>query len=248
MDLPPGFIVERGPGRLFLAAADRAGALRALEFDRPAAWQRRLGHQRRGSTVRLELGPQVALRLKQLRRGGLFAALWHERFVGRRRLLANLTLALAARERGIPTPAPVALLVVAGPPGLYRAWLASEELTHAEDLRTRFQSGVRPSPAELAAALAVVRQAHDRGLEHRDLNLGNLAVRTAPDGRIEAFVLDLDRARLHPGPLPARRRRAALRRLERSGAKLGVDRVDWKRLYGREDVSSSSSASSAPTT
>ena len=58
---------------------------------------------------------------------------------------------------------------------------------------------------------------HDRGLAHRDLNLGNLLIRrgTAP----QAFVIDLDRARLHVGPLGFHPRQRALRRLERSYVK-----------------------------
>jgi hypothetical protein len=68
---------------------------------------------------------------------------------------------------------------------------------------------------------ALVRRMHDRGLEHRDLNLGNLLLRAAPGRPSEAFVIDLDRARVWSGPLPARRRRRGLRRLERSCLKSG---------------------------
>ena len=59
---------------------------------------------------------------------------------------------------------------------------------------------------------------HDAGVEHRDLNLGNLLVRAGSTG-IEAFVLDLDAARIHARPLGPRARRLALRRLERSYVK-----------------------------
>ena len=63
--------------------------------------------------------------------------------------------------------------------GLYRAWLAVEELD-AADLRTRLAAGRPPSTEELGAALSVVRRMHERGIEHRDLNLGNLLVGAGP--------------------------------------------------------------------
>jgi hypothetical protein len=82
--------------------------------------------------------------------------------------------------------------------------------------------------------MALVRHMHDAGLEHRDLNLGNLLVRPGTDGAgTEPFVIDLDRARLHSGPLPFRLRQGALRRLERSCVKLLGDAAPPGRIgYG----------------
>ena len=68
----------------------------------------------------------------------------------------------------------MALLLQAGPPGLYQAWLAVEEVPGAVDLLSRLDPTPPPAPDEIAAAISVVRRMHDAGLEHRDLNLGNL--------------------------------------------------------------------------
>jgi hypothetical protein len=76
--------------------------------------------------------------------------------------------------------------------------------------------GPQPSADELRAAMKAVRIAHDAGLEHGDLNLGNLVLTVGPKG----WLIDLDGARLHAGPLPIPSRRRALRRLERSLLKL----------------------------
>jgi hypothetical protein len=92
--------------------------------------------------------------------------------------------------------------------------------------------------------MKMVRGMHDRGLDHRDLNLGNLLVRGDGAGGHEPFVVDLDRAVLGSGELPFRRRLAALLRLERSYVKIvtragakapGRERERWYGLYAAGD-------------
>src|SRR5262249_43892780 len=128
-------------------------------------------------------------------------------------LLSNVTVPLEVSRRGIATAAPAALLVEEGPASLYRGWLATEEIAGAVDLLTRLGRAPAPSRDVLAAAAGLVRRAHDAGVEHRDLNLGNLLVREEP---LEAFLVALDRARLHEAPLPIGVRRDAVRRIARS--------------------------------
>jgi 3-deoxy-D-manno-octulosonic acid kinase len=173
-----------------------------------------------------------------MRRGGSLAPLWRDRFPARGRLVRNVTVAAEAAARGVPTPRVVALLTEEGPPRLFRGWLATERVLEAIDLAELLRSG-RAHEADLAAALAAARALHDAGIDHVDLNLGNLLVRPGASGP-EGFVIDLDRARLRAGPLPDKARQSALRRLERSHAKLfgapapwGGDGSIWDDLYGR---------------
>ena len=208
---------------------DLAEAVEAAGLGDEATWRTRLydGPQAagRGRTARLELtgGPIVVL--KQMKRGGVARALWRDRFTGRGRLLANLEVPEEAVERGVPTAAPVAMLILEGPPGLHRGWLATESLSGAWDLAGRVKDG-GPSDAEMAAALRATRALHDAGIHHPDLNLGNLLVRPAGD-ELQGFVVDLDRARLEgDAPLEVSRRRAGLRRLERSLRKLRATASD----------------------
>ena len=81
---------------------------------------------------------------------------------------------------------------------------------------------------------------HDEGVEHLDLNLGNLLLRRGDVP--QAFVVDLDRARLHDRPLEFALRQRGLRRLERSYVKLcgdgpgSVEHRDWiYTRYGTND-------------
>jgi hypothetical protein len=181
--------------------------------------------------------------VKKMRRGGLAARLWRDRFAGTRRLLANLTVAEEAKRRRIATPAPLALCLRTDLPGLYQAWLMTEEIARGRDLLSVLKEGRRPT-GMLEAAMGLVRRMHDAGLHHRELNLGNLLVREEARGSWEAFVIDLDRAVLRPGPLDDGARLRALLRLERSYAKhvgapglLGDDtpRV-WLELYTGDDA------------
>jgi len=222
--LPEGFVTSSHRNVTLVSDVHCTDALVRAGLDDPSGWRRRLasGNRRRqqegrGATARVELTPACVARIKQLRRGGWLAPLWRDRFAGTHRVLENLRLPVEAARSGIATPAPLALLIERGLPGLVRAWLAVEEIDDATDLRECFVSGRPPEPGELDAVLRLVRTMHERGLEHRDLNLGNLLLRRS--GEPAAWVVDLDGARLHLGPLPFTTRQRALRRLERSYVK-----------------------------
>jgi 3-deoxy-D-manno-octulosonic acid kinase len=219
--LPEGFVAATRAEVTLVAASGSIDDARQAGLDQPSGWERRLarpaGPAGRGATARVELPSGRAVRIKRLRRGGALGRLWRDRFVGSKRPLDNLRLSLEAARRGVATPAPVALLVARAGAGLVRAWLAVDEIAGASDLRSRLTSGRRPTAAELGAVLRVVRRMHDAGVEHRDLNLGNLLV--AESDEPAAFVVDLDRGRLHAGPLPFALRQRSLRRLERSYVK-----------------------------
>ena len=179
------------------------------------------------------------LALKQLRRGGVAGSIWRDRFSSRERLIDNLSIPKLARDRGVATPAALALLIVPGPPAWWRGWLAIETVPNAPDLRKRLPTDP-PSAAEWSDALAAVRKLHDAGIEHPDLNLGNVLVDAAGRG----WVIDLDRSTVHDRPLDIDRRIDGIRRIERSYLKtcfvheLPIDTgIDWLRLYASKDAS-----------
>ncbi len=244
LDLPQGYVASRRDRAKLVAHVELEHELKRAGLDQPAGWETRLRQPDaapgRGATSLLRLSSGRVLRLKRLRRGGWMAPLWRDRVIGEGRALDNLRVSVEAGRRGVATPPVLALLVVKSVGGLVRAWLAIEELAEAVDLRSCFRSDRPPTPAELDAALGLVRGMHDRGLEHRDLNLGNLMIRRRAVP--QAFVIDLDRARLHAGPLGFHPRQRALRRLERSYVKscdAGADsesvRSSIYRLYAASD-------------
>ena len=217
---PAGFAVREAGRRTLLAREALLERVLAAGLDDPSTWETLAaaspGGPGRGASGRLALPGSVRVVSKRMRRGGWAGPIWRDRFLGSARLLRNLSVPLEAMRRGVNTAAPAAMLIEEGPPGLRRAWLAVEEIEGAEDLLTRLSCPRGLSEGELRAALRAVKEMHDRGVEHRDLNLGNLLVRSRDGGLPQAFVVDLDRARLHDTALPVRKRRAALLRMERS--------------------------------
>jgi 3-deoxy-D-manno-octulosonic acid kinase len=242
--VPDGFdVLEQSSGLLFVAGRLRDQVLAERLHD-PERWKVLIGSGSddapgRGATARLTLAGELPVILKRMRRGGLAGRLWRDRYAGRRRLLDNLAIPIEAARRGIPTAAPVALLLAPGSGPLYEGWLAVEEIAEASDLAASYRRGVEPPQRVLRAVAAMVRGMHDAGLEHRDLNLGNLLAREHGKAEPEPFVIDLDRARLHRRALPFRLRQRALRRLERSQAKLFLESArpgplppaPWYELY-----------------
>jgi len=177
-------------------------------------------------------------------RGGITGPLWRERYPRIGRLIATLEVSLETGRRGVPTAAAVAMLIQEGPPHLYRAWLATEEIEGARDLVSRWCGRDLPGRGEIAAVMRLVRRMHDAGIEHRDLNLGNLLLRDRPEDDHEAFVVDLDRARLHPAPLSLGLRKRGLGRMWHSYMKKrgrsGTQHADvaalWYSLYAEGDA------------
>jgi 3-deoxy-D-manno-octulosonic acid kinase len=184
----------------------------------PLLGAKRMGHSLgsgRGGTSRIctDHGDLV---LRRLRRGGAMRWLGETYFGLRPRPLREFSILLRARRRGLPVPDPVAALVERRFGVAYRGFVVMRDLG-GEPVSALI--GGEP-PSDLLPLLALgLRQLHDAGLDHPDLNLGNVLWIPRSYGPRLAFV-DLDRARLLVGPLGLTGRRRCLRRLRRSAAKL----------------------------
>jgi 3-deoxy-D-manno-octulosonic acid kinase len=170
----------------------------------------------RGGAVRLE-GETHTLVARRFRRGGAMRLLGTVYFGRRPRPVREFWLLLAARRRGLPVPEPVAAFIRRLGPFAYRGDLVMLEIPSATPLWEVLRRHRAVSLLERVAQ--TIRRAHDQGLSHPDLNLNNLLV--GADGSVH--IVDLDRARLHPGPLGRRARRRSLKRLRRSARKLDPD-------------------------
>ena len=184
----------------------------------PLFGAKRTGHSLnggRGGTSRIAT-EQGDLVLRRLRRGGAMRWLGETYFGLRPRPLREFAILLRARRRGLPVPEPVAAGVERRLGFAYRGFVLMRDLG-GEPLSALI--GSEP-PSDLLRLLALgLRQLHDAGLDHPDLNLGNVLWIPRSYGPRLAFV-DFDRARLQAGPLGLSGRRRCLRRLRRSAAKL----------------------------
>ena len=198
--------------------ADRVQQPAPALFD-PEHWKRQGGLAGlaigRGSALLLEteFGPAV---LRQYLRGGWPARLSRDRyfFTGydRSRPLAEFRMLAALRELGLPVPEPLAALCQRR--GLlYRGWLLMQRILQAQPLADLLGSCSRDT-ARWRQVGAVIRDFHDAGVVHADLNARNILV--AEDDSI--YLVDFDRARLSVGDAGAFR--GNLERLKRSLDKL----------------------------
>jgi len=234
--LPPrltGYIQLQAGEWSIVARKDRLEAARAFLGPLPVESLLRLtgayGARRRssprvgrGATVTVDAGDGRRFVVKALRRGGLPSRL-RGGLYGRARLLAEMAILEEAHRRGLPTAAPAFGAVGRTREGREAAVLATEEIPDAVNLTHRLSSPALSPPerrsrrAALRAAGAAVRHAHDLGLNHADLNTGNILVGGARHAE-SAWVIDLGVSKLG-APLASGRRASNLVRLLRSAEK-----------------------------
>lgn len=234
-EVPDGFEkVVPGPGLTMLVArglTDHAGlASRVLApgGDAPAP------HVGRAELRSLTLPDGGNALVRPYLHGGVLRRLTRDRFASRPpRPFVELAVTAAARDRGVATVEVLAALVARGAGPWYRGWLVTRELQGARNLWAALQGGPSGEAKQsmLRRAGRALRLMHLCGLDHGDLNLRNLLVLDRALGP-EVYVIDFDKARLFPGPVPAPRARRNLRRLRRSVRKLDPDgvrlgRADW---------------------
>ncbi len=224
---PPGFVLRPESRAALYVAASLEAEASARGLESWEGWERALAVGASGSgrgasaVIAGRSGPRW--RLKALRRGGLPARVGLDRYPSSGRLVAILSATVEAAARGVPTGRPVALIIdEGGPRGAARGALAVEEIEGSEDLAERVVRR-EATREDLVATLRAVRSMHDLGVRHPDLNLGNVLLRSRSEELPEVFLIDFDRATFAEGPLAFSARQAAVRRLERSCAKLTGD-------------------------
>lgn len=223
--VPPGFTaIDTRTGFVVVRDDLREALLRALLDATPEIVEGEpLNRGGRGATWAIAIGDGSRAVLRWYRRGGLLRHFVRDRYFGARpRPMLELALTAEARRRGIPVPEVLGARVDRLQVGGYRGAIVTREIAGAETLGDAIRRDpADPERAAIVTAVArAVRLMHDRGLHHRDLNVGNILLSRAR-GVVEVHLIDLDRARLRDRVTRASRLRA-LRRLGRSFAKLEV--------------------------
>jgi hypothetical protein len=143
--------------------------------------------------------------LKAYHRGGLLSHWNHDRYWGRSRFLLELETAVRAIGVGIPAPEPSALIFRGAGGGSFRVWQLMSYMPGVRSLRDILQESWDGSANALVpifrSAGEAVRRMHEAQIDHPDLNIGNILVRSPSPGAAgsaEAFIVDWDKARLRP--------------------------------------------------
>ncbi len=194
-------------------------------------------------SIPIQNGKRMVLR--KYSHGGLLRFLNRDLFLFGARSFKELSLTEEIRSSDIPTIQPIGAIhqIVTDP--FYRAYLLSLEISPAKDLIQYFQENGPSFSREsllhkrktIKAAGFLLRQFHQRGFYHRDLQLKNLLV--AGD---QVLIIDFDRS-YRKKILSVRERVKNLLRLNRSVEKwkhsgLPITRTDrWRFLmaYAGED-------------
>lgn len=240
---PEDFLEIRKPGLLvwirkgFSFLVDEGGAWREARAFCPAGGGP--GYSGRGELLRISLGPmgEGCAVIRHYQRGGVFGGLLRDFYLGRRRFLQEVRISEWAKGQGIPTAQVLAVRTEHKGLGLYRGDLVTREIEGSEDLDRYLQSfekrggKVDDRGREVIRSVALLlRRMHRAGLYHADLNLKNILIQF-PEGGVNSYVIDLDRARVVE-PLGSRMRIRNLVRLYRSLDKQGYlnDRVGAREI------------------
>lgn len=235
-------------GRAAIVYDGRSGRKITAEMFRSAYWQARnavVGEASgRGVTLYVDAeGEQWVLR--PYRRGGLFGRLVHRWYLftgqSRTRCFREFRVLAQLHELGKPVPRPVGAWYQRS--GLiYRAALITERIVDSETVAQKLRSGTL-APESWLAVGRCLREFHDVGLCHADLNAHNVLI----DGAGKIYLIDMDRAVFRAAA--DRWQHANLARLRRSLNKVSVEEgaefrgdADWAALmagYEFEGVSSS---------
>lgn len=161
--------------------------------------------------------------VKEYLRGGAVRYLNRARYLLGHRAFAELIATERARNAGVRAPA----VLIAAERRLkfgYTAQLATRWIAHGCHGEAWLRGAARESRnAVLIEAGRQIALMHDAGIAHPDLNLRNLLIAEPPRAaKPLVYLLDFDRARLYPSPVPAVRRKRDLERLGRSARKLGL--------------------------
>lgn len=223
-DLADAFELRRAPRRRAIVRRDFAGTfeqLGLLESPRGGAAARPVEGGRGDARV-VPVGPEEEIVVRPGRRGGWVGRWIRARYFIGDRFLDELVLTERLRRRGAPVPEALAAVRRDRRFG-YETWLVTRRIPDARPAARILDAA---SEARLAEQLAAVGRGigrlHAAGGDHADLNAWNVLLVGAAGPEPEAKIVDLDRGRLRT-PLPARRARAALARLRRSFAKLGLE-------------------------
>ncbi len=179
----------------------------------------------RGIIQRVPFDAQGPAIVRCYQRGGLVRHFVHDLYWDHPpRPFAELCTTVIARERGVPTVEVLGAGVEWQSFGFYRGTLITREapgfLNWQEWLHT--DPPVEERQAVTERILQTINTMHESGISHADLNLTNILVRNDSD-RYEVLIIDFDRARIFPAPLPSSHRKRNLARLRRSIAKFDAE-------------------------
>lgn len=168
--------------------------------------------------------------VRRYHRGGLMQRVNPSRYFGGNRAFDELRATERARTGGVRTARVLAAVESPHTVG-YTAMLATLLIPGARDAAEWLAADAGDRDGMLRDAGRQIGAMHAAGVAHPDVHLRNLLVAEGAGGP-EVWLLDFDKARVSPAPVPRARRAVDLRRLARSARKLraGLGPDAWAAL------------------
>jgi len=216
------------PDQAVVLREDLTGAVTArglTSFPEPSGTGETVGPAGgRSPVTRITLDEGPPLVLKTYRRGGLAGRILGDRYTNAGRVLDELRVCAAAAGAGLHVPLIQIVWIKKISAFHHRFAAATREISGAMDAfqALRRTDGQQTERRDLLTGVATeIRKLHDAGIDHPDLNLGNILVAYA-GGRSTIHLIDFDKAVLRDSPLCRRDRNRALARIYRSLVKLSL--------------------------
>ena len=208
--LPDTYVLEQTPGQGVIALASEHDPVSAALRDNTGCVE--LSDVGRAAVFRFALSTGNGI-LRQYRRGGLLGPVFGDRFLGNR-MRHEFEVSLAWYQLGGPIPEPLG--VAWRKTGMmYRGAYAARQVDGVTLLRY-LQEDIPLADTVLESVGSTIRQLHDAGFWHADLQVKNIMI---SEGK--PFLIDFDKARRVTLLGPVLRSRNLLR-LRRSFEKQGL--------------------------
>jgi len=160
------------------------------------------------ANIKSSAGRETEVIVRVYRRGGLSALVLPDMFTDARRPLNELVLTEKGRADGVPLPEILGLQIKWVLPFFYRARIVVKKIPDTVTLEQTLVSLVKENwfnkelhikKINLVAALVqAIRQLHNAGINHRDLNIRNILIKQSGID-FTAYIIDLDKSEYETG-------------------------------------------------
>jgi hypothetical protein len=180
--IPAGYEIHRERRITFIVRGGFEDLYNEIPWKRPSQILSRYPlhpiQQGRGRAVIVPLQDEGALFVKKLRHGGLFGNLVKDLFTDKR-ILRDLINAHSLRLAGFRSPGIIFLIMEKKVGPWYEGYVGEELIENARNLLEMIQQEewVRIKNKVMKAVASELRELHDKGFYHSDLNAGNILIR-----------------------------------------------------------------------
>lgn len=198
-DIPENYTVHVRGQTAFIVKKGFEWIANSREWEDPDLILSKHGSERiqggRGRAVLIDTGKETSIFFKKMVHGGVFGSILGDGFTAKR-IIGNLKHASSLRNRKIGSPDVIVVILRKKLSFLFEGHIGVEWMEDAESLVQVVKKKKREEKTVLLPAVATyLRNFHENGFQHSDLNGGNILVRIPAGKEPEILFIDLDTMR-----------------------------------------------------